>query len=63
MGDKALSAIYYRPGGYWRGRGAIKKLASAAKVPEAEARAWLYKQDRMADLFAGAALHTAAHVR
>jgi hypothetical protein len=44
MGDKALSAIYYRPGGYWRGRGAIKKLASAAKVPEAEARAWLYKQ-------------------
>jgi hypothetical protein len=38
MGDKALSAIYYRPGGYWRGRGAIEKLASAAKVPEAEAR-------------------------
>jgi hypothetical protein len=44
MGDKALSAIYYRPGGYWRRRGAIMKLASAAKVSEAEARAWLYKQ-------------------
>jgi hypothetical protein len=44
MGDKALSAIYYRPGGYWRGRGAIKKLASAAKVSEAAARVWLKKQ-------------------
>jgi transposase InsO family protein len=44
MGEKVLSAAYYRPGSYWRGRGTIKKLASAAKVSEAAARDWLKKQ-------------------
>ena len=32
--DAKLAKIYYGPGGYWKGIGAIKKLAEAAKVPE-----------------------------
>ena len=39
-----LSQIYYSPKGYWKGLAAIKKLASAAKVSEDVARAWLKKQ-------------------
>ena len=43
MGDK-LASIYYSPKGYWRGLAAVKKLAAAAKVSEADARSWLKKQ-------------------
>ena len=39
-----LSNIYYSPRGYWKGLAAVKKLASAGKVSEDEARAWLKKQ-------------------
>ena len=39
-----LSRIYYSPRGYWRGITAIKKLASAAKVPEDVAKDWLKRQ-------------------
>ena len=42
--DKKLSAIYYSPRGYWKGLTAIKKLASAAKVTEQQAKEWLKKQ-------------------
>lgn len=40
----SLAKIYYSPKGYWKGIGAIKKLASAAKVSEGVARDWLKKQ-------------------
>src|SRR6218665_756809 len=43
MNDK-LSSIYYSPRGYWRGQAAVKKLAAAAKVSEADARSWLKQQ-------------------
>ena len=39
-----LSRIYYSPAGYWKGLTAVKKLASAAKVPEDVAKDWLKKQ-------------------
>ena len=42
--DKKLSAFYYSPRGYWKGLTAIKKLASAAKVTEQQAKDWLKKQ-------------------
>ena len=42
--DKKLSAIYHIPRGYWKGLTAIKKLASAAKVTEQQAKDWLKKQ-------------------
>ena len=42
--DKKLSAIYYSPRGYWKGLTAIKKLASAAKVTEQQAKYWLKKR-------------------
>ena len=46
--DKKLSArlasIYYSPRGYWKGLTAIKKLASAAKGTEQQAKDWLKKQ-------------------
>ena len=42
--DKKLSAIYYSLRGYWKGLTAIKKLASAAKVSEQQAKDWLKKQ-------------------
>ena len=42
--DAKLAKIYYSPQGYWKGVSAIKKLADAAKVPEAIAKQWLYKQ-------------------
>jgi len=48
MTDSKLSArlarIYYSPRGYWKGLAAIRTLASAAKVSEGVARAWLKKQ-------------------
>jgi len=39
-----LQGIYYIPKGYWWGLAAVKKLAAAAKVSEANARSWLKKQ-------------------
>ena len=42
--DKKLSAICYSPRGYWKGLTAIKKLASAAKVTEQQAKDLLKKQ-------------------
>ncbi|GFR59455.1 hypothetical protein ElyMa_001794700 [Elysia marginata] len=39
-----LPRIYYSPRGYWKGLTAVKKLASAAKVPEDVAKDWLKKQ-------------------
>ena len=42
--DAKLTKIFYSPQGYWKGVSAIKKLADAAKVPEAIAKQWLYKQ-------------------
>ena len=42
--DAKLAKIYYSPQGYWKGISAIKKLAEAAKVPEDDAKQWLYKQ-------------------
>ena len=42
--DDKLQRLYYSPKGYWRGLAAIKKLADAAKVSEADARSWLKKQ-------------------
>jgi len=38
MMDDKLQRIYYSPKGYWRGLAAVKKLAAAAKVSEADAR-------------------------
>jgi len=42
--DKKIRRVYYNPKGYWRGVAAVKKLAAAAKVSEADARSWLKKQ-------------------
>ncbi len=42
--DKLMSKVYYSTSGYWKGYSAIPKLASAAKVSEAEAKIWLEKQ-------------------
>ena len=39
-----LMSIYYSRRGYWKGLTAIKKLASAAKVTEQQAKDWLKKQ-------------------
>ena len=44
MADSRLANIYYSPRGYWKGLTAIKKLASAAKVTEQQAKDWLKKQ-------------------
>ena len=41
---KELEKIYYSPKGYWRGFSAIKRLSTAAKVSEEEAKNWLKKQ-------------------
>ena len=62
MSDKKLSRVYYSLRGYWKGITAIKKLASATKVDEDFARAWLMKQAILADLFAHAALHSKTEV-
>ena len=42
--EKRLASQYYSPKGYWKGLGAIKKLAQAAKITEDAAKQWLYKQ-------------------
>ena len=42
--EAKLTKIYYSPKGYWKGMAAIKQLATAAKVSEDTARAWLTKQ-------------------
>ena len=42
--DKKLSAIYYSPRAYCKRLTAIKKLASAVKVTEQQAKDWLKKQ-------------------
>ena len=42
--DDKLQRIYYSPKGYWRGLAAVKKLAVATKISEADARSWLKKQ-------------------
>ena len=42
--ERKLERRYYSPQGYWKGISAIKKLADAAKVPEAVAKEWLFKQ-------------------
>ena len=42
--DRKFSALYYSPRGFWKGLTAIKKLASAAKVTEQQARDWLKRQ-------------------
>ena len=39
-----LASQYYRPKGYWKGFGAIQKLAKAAKISEDVAQQWLFKQ-------------------
>ena len=41
---KQLRAIYYSPRGYWKGEGAVKKLAKAAGVSNEDARDFLRKQ-------------------
>ena len=41
---KKLEKIYYSPKGYWRGFNAIKRLSTAAKVSEEEAKNWFKKQ-------------------
>ena len=42
--DAKLKKVYYSSKGYWKGFEAIKHLATAAKVSEDVARAWLKKQ-------------------
>jgi len=42
--ERRLASQYYSPKGYWKGFGAIKKLAQAAKVTEDVAKQWLFKQ-------------------
>ena len=44
MDRKKLEKVYYTPQGYWKGISAIKKLATAAKVPEVVAKEWLFRQ-------------------
>ena len=44
MADRCLANIKYSPRGYWKGLAAIEKLASAAKISEDLAWAWLKKQ-------------------
>ena len=44
MANSRLAKIYYSPRGYWKGLASIEKLASAAKISEGLARAWLKKQ-------------------
>ena len=60
--DKTLSAINYSPRGYWKGLTAIKKLASAAKVTEQQAKDWLKKAGHLADLSACSMTHTTAEI-
>ena len=42
--NRKISKVYYSPSGYWRGKSAINKLATAAKVSHELAKDWLSKQ-------------------
>ena len=42
--DKKFNQIYYSDDGYWRGKGAIQKLAKASGSTKEEAEKWLLKQ-------------------
>ena len=42
--EKRLASQHYSPKGYWKGFGAIKKLAQAAKVSADGAKQRLFKQ-------------------
>ena len=42
--DKKFEQIYYSDDGYWRGKGAIQKLAKASGSTKEEAEKWLLKQ-------------------
>jgi len=42
--EKRLARQYYSPNGYWKGFGAIKKLAQTANVSENVTKQWLFKQ-------------------
>jgi len=42
--EKRLARQYCSPNGYWKGFGAIRKLAQAAKVSENVVKQWLFKQ-------------------
>jgi len=41
--EKRLASQYYSHKGYWKGFGAIKKLAQAAKVTKNVAKQWIFK--------------------
>ena len=42
--DKKFNQIYYSDDGYWRGKSAIQKLATALDSTKEEAEKWLLKQ-------------------
>ena len=42
--DKKFKQIYYSDDGYWRGKGAIQRLAKASGSTKEEAEKWLLKQ-------------------
>ena len=42
--DKKFNQIYYSDDGYWRGKGAIQKLAKASGSTKEESERWLLKQ-------------------
>lgn len=42
--DRKLSRVYYSPKGFWKGLGAVKKLAEEARVPEDVTKLWLMRQ-------------------
>lgn len=42
--ERKLSRVYYSPKGFWKGLGAVKKLAEEARVPEDVAKLWLMRQ-------------------
>ena len=42
--DKKFEQIFYSDDGYWRGKGAIQKLAKASGSTKEEAEKWLLKQ-------------------
>ena len=56
--DTKLSALYYSPKGYWKGIGAIKKLAAAAGVSEDAAKEMAQKTGHLADLPAPPKAHS-----
>ena len=42
--ERKLSRVYYSPKGFWKGLGAVKKLAEEARVPEDVTKLWLMRQ-------------------